>query len=303
MKVFVTGATGFVGREVVKQLHQAGHTLRALVRSVGFHQTFSSTQGFETHTGDILDPNSLKGSMAGIEAVIHLVGIISEAGEKTFENVHREGTRNVLRAAQESGVRRFVHMSALGTRANALARYHQTKWEAEELVRHSGLDFTIFRPSIIYGPQDHFVNLFAKLIRWSPILPVIGSGEGRMQPVPVEHVAKAFASSLTERRSVGETYDLCGSDVLTFNQLLDQIMDVMQKRRLRLHLPLGLARAQAACLEFIFPRLLGKAPPLNCDQIIMLQEDNTGNGQPARELFRLELPGFREGITKYLRRT
>src|SRR5215469_6545647 len=230
MKVFVTGATGFVGLEVVKQLELSGHTVRALVRNVGFHQAFNSKQGFETHTGDILDPNSLKGGMAGTEAVIHLVGIISEAGEKTFENIHREGTRNVLRAAQESGVRRFVHMSALGTRAHALARYHQTKWEAEEFVRQRGLDFTIFRPSIIYGPNDHFLNLFAKLIRWSPVLPVIGAGEGRMQPIAVEQVARAFVVSLTERHALGQTYELCGSKILTLVELLDQIMNVMQKK-------------------------------------------------------------------------
>src|SRR5207237_1119041 len=108
-------------------------------------------------------------------AVIHLVGIISKVGRNTFENVHTQGTQNIVTSAREAGIKRFVHMSALGSRANAVSRYHQSKWAAEEAVRRSGLDYTIFRPSIIYGPKDHFVNLFDKMARFSPVLPVMGS--------------------------------------------------------------------------------------------------------------------------------
>src|SRR5207249_9440606 len=125
----------------------------------------------EVHLGNVLDAASLDGALSGMEAGIHLVGIISEVGQSTFENVHTRGTQNMVAAAQRAGVRRFVQMSALGTRPKAASRYHQTKWAAEEAVRRSGLDFTIFRPSLIYGPQDQFVNLFARIIHRSPILP------------------------------------------------------------------------------------------------------------------------------------
>ena len=194
MKVLVTGATGFVGREIVRQLHAAGHTIRILARSPHSPrvQEAVSRCGAEVHPGDVLDAASLDGALNGMDAVIHLVGIISEVGESTFENVHTRGTGNMVAAARQAGVRRFVHMSALGTRPNAVSRYHQTKWAAEELVRHSGLDFTIFRPSLIYGPEDQFVNLFARMIRLSPVVPLMGSPRARFQPVPVETVAAAF---------------------------------------------------------------------------------------------------------------
>ncbi len=250
----------------------------------------------------MLDAASLEGAVDGMEAVIHLVGIISEAGESTFENVHTRGTRNIVTATRQAGTRRFVHMSALGTRPNAASRYHQTKWAAEELVRHSGLDFTIFRPSLIYGPQDQFINLFARMIRRSPVVPVLGNPRARFQPVPVEAVAAAFAKSLGEPKSIGRTYDLCGPEALTLSEIVGQIMDVVQRRRLKLQVPPGLARCQAVFLEFVFRRLLGKAPPLNRDQLIMLQEDNVGNPQPANELFGLVPTSLREGIARYLNR-
>jgi len=146
MKVLVTGATGFVGREVVRQLHKTGHSIRILARSRNASRVEEAVScwGAEVHPGDVLDAASLDGAVNGTEAIIHLVGIIAEVGESTFENVHTRGTGNLVAAAQQAKVRRFVHMSALGTRPSAASRYHQTKWAAEELVRHSGLDFTLF---------------------------------------------------------------------------------------------------------------------------------------------------------------
>jgi NADH dehydrogenase len=304
MKVFVTGATGFVGEEVVRQLHAAGHAIRILARHPRSPriQSTVSEYGAEIHPGNVLDAESLRGGLKDCEAVIHLVGIISEIGRNTFENVHTLGTKNIVAATREAGVKRFAQMSALGTRPHAVSRYHKSKWAAEEIVRESGLDWTIFRPSIIYGPKDHFVNLFARLARFSPILPVIGRGNGKLQPVPVGDVAAAFVKCLAEPRSVGRTFDLCGGDVLTFMEVLDEILVVTGRKRWKAHLPPGLARCQAAVLEFIFPKLLGKAPPLNRDQLLMLSEDNVGNPQPANELFGLRPIAFREGIASYLLR-
>jgi NADH dehydrogenase len=199
-------------------------------------------------------------------------------------------------AAQQAGVRRFVHMSALGTRPNAASRYHQTKWAAEELVRHSGLEWTIFRPSLIYGPQDQFINLFAKIIRLSPVVPLLGNPRARFQPVSVEAVAAAFAGSLGEAKAFGQTYDLCGPEALTLSEIVDQIQAVLGKRRPKLHVPLSLARCQAACMETVYPHLLRKSPPLNRDQLLMLQEDNVGNPQAANELFGLRPAPLRENI-------
>ena len=302
MKILVTGATGFVGREVVRQLHKTGHSIRILARSRNASRVEEAVScwGAEVHPGDMLDAASLDGAVNGTEAIIHLVGIIAEVGEITFENVHTRGTGNLVTAAQQAKVRRFVHMSALGTRPNAASRYHQTKWAAEELARHSGLDFTVFRPSLIYGPEDQFINLFARVIGLSPVVPLMGSPHAQFQPVSVETVAAAFAKSLGEPQSIGQTYDLCGPEALTLSEIVDRILAVLHRRRLKLRVPPGLARFQAVLLELVFRRLLRKVSPLNRDQLIMLQEDNVGNPRPANELFGLTPTSLREGIAKYL---
>ena len=302
MRVLVTGATGFVGREVVRQLHETGHSIRILARSRKSARVREAVSrcGAEVYPGDVLDVASLNGAVNGMDAVIHLVGIIAEVGESTFESVHTRGTGNIVSAAKQAKVRRFVHMSALGTRPNAASRYHQTKWAAEELVRHGGLDFTIFRPSLIYGPQDQFINLFARMIRLSPVVPLMGSPRARFQPVSVEAVAAALTKSLGKPQSIGQTYDLCGPEALTLSEIVDRILDVLNRRRLKLRVPPGLARCQAVLLELVFRRLLRKASPLNRDQLIMLQEDNVGNPQPANELFGLTPTSLRAGIARYL---
>jgi NADH dehydrogenase len=299
MKVFVTGATGFVGEEIVRQLDRTGHSARMLVRDNRVDETRERT-GVEIHVGNILDAESLRGALKGMDAMIHLVGIISEVGESTFENIHVRGTRNVVAAARQQGVKRLVHMSALGTRSNAISRYHQTKWDGEEIVRGSGLDYTIFRPSLIFGPRDMFVNLFAKIIRFSPVVPIFGRRDANFQPVAIETVADAFVKSLTEVRAIGQTFDLAGPEVFTLAEVIDQILAVMRRTRLKVPIPVAVARPQARFLEFLFPKILGKAPPLNRDQLIMLQEDNVGNAQPANELFVLEPVPFRDRIARYL---
>ena len=275
MKVAVTGGTGFVGREVVRRLREATHEVQLLTRA-----TLAST--------------------ASCAAVIHLVGIISEVGDQTFENVHPRLTEKVTRAAKLAGIRRYVHMSALGTRANAAARYHQTKWAAEEKVRASGLDWTIFRPAIIYGPGDGFVNLFARLAKFSPVVPLIGGGRSKFQPVSVQNVAQSFVSSLLEPRAFLGTFDLCGDEVLRLRTIVETVLAVTGRQRLKLALPFRVAWAQAALVEWVFARLLGKTPPFNRDQWVMLQEDNVGDGQAANALFELRHEPFAEGIARYL---
>jgi len=304
VNVFVTGATGFVGREILQQLRAAGHAIRILTRAPDSPQVTELVKcpRVEVRAGDVLDGASLEGELAGVDAVIHLVGIISEIGRNTFENVHTRGTENAVNAAKGAGVKRFVHMSALGTRANAVSRYHQSKWAGEEAVRRSGLAHTIFRPSIIYGPNDGFVNLFARMSRFSPMVPVMGTGRSKFQPVPVEDVAACFVRALEEPRSIGRTYDVCGPEVLTLEQIVNLVLEATGRKRWKAHVPWWLARCQAAFLEWAWPRFLGQPPPLHRDQLIMLQEDNVGNPAPALELFGLKPSSFHEGIARYLAR-
>jgi uncharacterized protein YbjT (DUF2867 family) len=302
MKVFVTGATGFVGRVVAEHLQQAGHEARFLVRNTRSAEanTLFERPNTEVCEGDILDTDTLKRGLKGCDAIIHLVGIISEVGEATFENIHTRGTESVVAAAKLVGVRRFVHMSALGTRPEAVSRYHQTKWKAEESVRKSGLAATVFRPSLIYGPRDHFVNLFATWVRFSPVVPVMGRRDALMQPVHVENVAKAFVGALAEPMSIDNAFDLCGDERLTLRQIIETIEKVLNKRRWNLQIPSPFARVQALLLEKCYPTLLKKAPPFNRDQLIMLQEDNVGEPNPANHTFKLGSRSFIDGIAAYL---
>lgn len=303
MLLLVTGATGFVGREVVRQAHAAGHTLRILARNPtsAAAQAIARDYQAEVRPGSVTIPGSLLGAVRDCDAVVHLVGIISEFGRQTFESIHVEGTRDLLEAVQTAGVPRYVQMSALGTRPAAAARYHQTKWAAEEAVRASGLAWTILRPSLIYGPEDHFVNLFARMSRRSPVLPVMGPGTALLQPVAVEAVAKGFVRAVTEPHAVGRTFDLCGPERFTFRQILREILAALGRRRGLLPIPLPVARAQAWLLEQVFPLLLNQAPPLNRDQLRMLQEDNIGDPAPANDLFGITPLRFGDGIRRYLK--
>lgn len=302
MRVFVTGATGFVGRNVLRELHTASHSSLVLARKSATTAQLETFQriGAEVRRGDILDSASLAPAMAGADAVIHLVGIISEIGENTFESVHTRGTQNVLQAMRQSGISRLVHMSALGTRPGAVSRYHQTKWAAEEAVRASGIRYTIFRPSLIFGPEDQFVNVFARMIRLSPVVPVMGNPTSRFQPVAVEAVAAAFVRALTASNSLGREFDLCGPEAMTLSEIVGTIAQVLGRKRLKLRVPNPVATLQAALLEKLYPTLLRKAAPLNRDQLEMLQEDNVGDASPANALFNLPSIRFRDGIEKYL---
>jgi len=301
MRVLITGATGFVGRAVCEAVVREGHSVRRMARGSRSHSLEPQNSAMEWVRGSVLCPNDLRQGMQGCDAVIHLVGIIGEIGDQTFERVHLEGTRRVLEAALTSGVRRMIHMSALGTRPEAASRYHQTKWAAEEAVRSSGLDWTVFRPSLIYGPGDGFVNLFAGMSRWSPVLPVIGRGTSLLQPVSVDCVARAFARALDSKAAVHQTYDLCGPDRLNLPQVLQTLLRITRRRRVILRIPRALAWYPTAVLEWVFPRVLRRPSPLSRDQILMLEEDNVGNPEAAERDFQIPVVSFAEGVGEFLR--
>jgi NADH dehydrogenase len=275
-RVFMTGGTGFVGRAVIQALRAEGYAVRCLVRR-GSERELRGLEAIERVEGNVLARETLERGMAGCDAVIHLVGIIREqpATLSTFERIHTQGTVNVLDSAAATGVRRYLHMSALGSRPNARSRYHKTKWAAEEAVRSSPIAWTIFRPSIIYGRGDEFVNMLAWMIqRYRGVVPVIGGGLQRLQPVAREHVAAGFARAVALDATVKQTYDVVGPDAVTMLRLLDLIGEALGRRRVRkVHVPLGLVRP--------LTRLLHHLPgfPLTPDQLVMLEEDNVGDPQ------------------------
>jgi uncharacterized protein YbjT (DUF2867 family) len=294
MRVAVTGGTGFVGGAMVAELLADGHEVRVLARkerggaAAGARPTFFA--------GDVATGSGLDPLLAGADALVHLVGIIRETGRQTFDAVHRGGTVNALAAASRNGVRRVLHMSALGTRAGAPSRYHASKWAAEEAVRASDRAWTIFRPSIVYGRDDAFVNMLAGLIRALPVIPVFGGGRNRMQPVAVGDVSRAFAFALEDGRSEGKTYELGGRDTLTYREMLELIARILGKRRLFLPVHMGPVKTLVGLLA-----PLGLPLPVTRDHLLMLEEDNIRRGGEPLDRLGLSLGSFEEGIRTYLR--
>jgi NADH dehydrogenase len=294
--VFVTGATGFVGRAVVHALRADGLKVRCLVRR-GSEHDLRGLEAIERVEGDVLSRQTLDEGIAGCDAVVHLVGIIREHPSRnvTFEHIHVDGTLNVVAAAAAANVRRYLHMSALGTSATARARYHQTKWLAEEAVRASALPWTIFRPSVIYGEGDGLVSMLANMVEKLPVVPVIGEGKQKLQPVPVEQVAEGFTRALTRPETVKQTYEIGGPDAVTMVELIDAIGGALGHARVRkIFLPLGLMRIMAGALQGV------PSFPLTTDQITMLNADNTCDPAPFFRTFGLAPIPLKAGLARML---
>ena len=294
MKVFLTGATGFVGRHVAARLINDKHSVRCLVRSQNVDEAnYLSGLGAELAVGDILDADSLATAAAGCDAFIHLVGIIFQRRGSTFEEIHVRGTFNALAAASLVGVKRFIHMSALGTGPDAASEYHRTKWQGEEAVRGSGLTYTIFRPSVIYGLGGEFIHMLISQIKLLPLLPVIGNGNYRLQPISVEDVASCFSSCLNNDKTFNQVYGLGGPDQLSYDEMLDTICLVMGKQRLKLHIPVALVKPVAWLSE----RLQSK-PMLTTDQLTMLLTDNICDIGRMKDNLGIKPVAFEDGMRK-----
>ena len=302
MKVFLTGGSGFVGKGIRDRLRKAGDTCVCLVRPGSERKLASETsfqEGLEITSGDLFDPDSLVRGMQGCDAVIHLVGIIREQPSRgvTFSRIHVDGTKRALEAAKQAGIKRFVHMSALGARENATSAYHRTKYEAEQLVQTSGIPYVIFRPSVIFGPGDEFVNMLADLVRL-PLTPVIGDGSFLLQPVARETVADVFVQSLTHDAATNQIFEAGGPEPISYGRILDEIGAVLGKTRVRkVHFPLPLMKPVINLLEgFSFF-------PITNTQLTMLLEGNfCRDEEKLYNYFSTDKIPFREGIAAYLKR-
>jgi len=291
MKVAVTGGTGFVGKSIVNDLVGHGHEVRVLSRKNPGNLPDNTVH----YKGSVITGEGLDALVKGADAVIHLVGIIRENGKNTFEAVHHYGTVNILRSSLNAGVARYLHMSAMGTREGATSVYHRTKWAGEIAVRASGLDWTIFRPSIIFGPEDAFVNMLSDIMKWTPVMPVIGGGKSLMQPVHINDVAAAFRTSLEPGKYEGKTYEVGGPQVFSLMEIIKIIAKVIDKKRLYLNIPFFLLKPVAKMGD-----LLRLPVPVNSDQIIMLGEDNVRTGGDPLDELGIEWMTFEEGIRQYL---
>jgi uncharacterized protein YbjT (DUF2867 family) len=292
--ILVTGGTGFIGPKVVHALRAEEKDVRCLVRDRSRARQLAAW-GCELVEGAMTDPESLRRAADGCEAVVHLVAIIVGKPEE-FEHVMTQGTRDLVAAAKEASVRRFVLMSALGTseRTKELTPYYRSKWQMEQAVKGSGIEHVIFRPSFVFGRDGGVLPTFMRLVRYAPAIPVVGPGTQRLQPIWVEDVAAYFAKSVEIPEAANRTFELGGPDVVTWDGLYDRIKAVLGKRRPKLHVPFGVMRLNAALLE----ALPGPAP-ITRDQVKMLEAgDNVVTNDDAVRTFKLPLVSLDEQIRR-----
>ena len=280
--VCVVGGTGFIGSHLVARLVTMGHVVRLPTRRVEAAKALGVLPGVELVECDVHDPRALERVIAGSDAVINLVGILhSDRGTpygRAFARAHVELPRKIARACSDRGVDRLIHMSALGADSNGPSMYQRSKGDGEKAIRETGIPVTIFRPSVVFGPGDHFLNTFAKLQRRLPIVP-LASAKARFQPIYVIDVAQAFAGAIDNDATLGKTYELGGPEVYTLEALMRFAGAACGCERPILSLPDSTARLQAA----LFEKLPGE-PIITRDNLDSMRVDNVMTGPLAPEL-------------------
>ncbi len=269
--VTVFGGSGFIGRHLISRLARRGWIVRVAVRRpsrADFLKPMGDVAQVTPIRAPIQDRIAVESAVAGADAVINLVGILYQRGPQTFAAVHDHGARAVASAAAAAGVERLVQVSALGADPQGDADYARSKGAGEAAVRAAFPDAVILRPSVVFGPEDGFFNRFAGIARLSPVLPLIGGGGTRFQPVYVGDVADAIAEAVTDPACAGRTYELGGPHVYTFKELMELLLRQIHRRRLLVPWPFALAELQAAFFELL------PVPPLTRDQVRMLRRDN-----------------------------
>ena len=269
--VTVFGGSGFLGRNVVRALCKRDYRLRVAVRRpelAGHLQPLGKVGQIHAVQANLRYPASVEAAMRDSHVAVNLVGILAEGGAQSFDAVQGKGAGAVAGAAAAVGAR-MVHVSAIGADANSPSRYARSKAAGEAAVFSVVPDATVMRPSIVFGPEDQFTNRFAALARMSPMLPLIGGGTTKMQPVYVGDVATAVADAVDGKAKAGATYELGGPEVLTMREIMEIILATADRRRTLVSLPFGIAKLQALLLQFA-PGALKLTP----DQVALLRSDN-----------------------------
>jgi NADH dehydrogenase len=303
--VLVTGASGFVGSHVLPELLGAGHRVVALVRSPQAGEDVlrrlpaALAAGVDLRTGDVLKPATLPAALAGVDAAVHLVAIARDwNGGRDLLRVNLGGTQNLVAAMQAAGVRRLVHLGALGVADREELHYAKSKARAEAAVRDSGLDWTVLKPSLLFGPRDGFFNIVADLVRVpAPVVPVPGNGKSRFQPIHVADVALCARLALERPATIGQAFELGGPRTWTYREITEEVARAVGKRRLIVPMPVPLIRLAAGIMEALHLRFF----PVATDQLRQLALDNVGPLDGVHRAFGF-VPRRMEGELLYLRR-
>jgi len=289
--VLVTGASGFVGSHIVPALLEAGHRVVALITSEAAGERVLARlpadrrAAVELRRGDITQPASLPAALAGVDAVVHLVAIPTDRnGGASLRLINTEGTRNVVAAMGVAGLRRLVHLGALGVTDDPTLHYASSKAKAEAIVAASDLDWTILKPSLLYGPRDGFFNILAGLIRMSPlVVPVAGSGSSRFQPLAIEDLARVVVRTVEDPATAGQIYPLGGPRYWTYREITEEALRGMGSKRAIVPMPVPLIALVARLAEAV------RIPfPVATDQLRQLKLDNIGPLTAVRDAFGFE---------------
>ena len=295
--VTIFGGSGFLGRSVVRALCKREYRIRVAVRRpelTGHLQPLGRVGQIHAVQANLRYPASVEAAMRGAQIAINLVGILAPSGAQTFDSVQAQGAGAVAKAAAATGAR-MIHVSAIGADENSPSHYARSKAAGEKAVLSATPTATIFRPSVVFGPEDDFTNRFAALAQMSPVLPLIGGGLTKLQPVYVGDVAAAIAEAVDGKARSGATYELGGPEVLSMREIMELILAITERKRMLVSLPFRLARLQALFLQFA-PGPLKLTP----DQVELLRSDNVVSESTKAEGLTLEglgiLPDSMEAV-------
>jgi uncharacterized protein YbjT (DUF2867 family) len=280
--VTIFGGPGFVGRYAVRALAQTGWRVRAASRRpdlAGHLQPMGAVGQIHAVQANLRYPESVERAVQGADAVVNCVGVLASTGRQTFAAIHAKGARAIAKAARQAGVKTFVHVSAIGAEKESAAQYARTKAEGERAVLEEFPEAIILRPSIVFGPEDEFFNRFAAMARLSPVLPLIGGGTTKFQPVFAGDLALAITAAVEGRAKAGTVYEIGGPEVLTFRELLDKTQEFSGRNRGYLKLPFWMAKLQALMTS----PLPNSLRPVTLDQVRLLERDNVVSAMAEKD--------------------
>jgi NADH dehydrogenase len=293
MTILVTGASGFIGSHAVRHLLQRGHAVRGLVRATSNRERLASLN-VQVIEGNVEDIETLRRAAQGVEVVVHTVGIIAETSGKTFAQTVLAGTRNLVVVAKDMGVRRFIFLSAMGVEHRSTA-YWDTKFQGEQIVKESGMEYTNLRPSLVLGAGSKFLRSVVEMVK-KPV--PSGVGAARLQPIDVGDVCQCIAQGMETDKAVNGTFELGGRDVVTFEEMARTVAEFMGRKLVMFPMPLSLLRVLVGVGSALRLPL-----PITADQLKMLSYDNVASRDDLRQVFGVEPKPFRESVKEFFQRS